>query len=121
MTFLARYLQLHPPSEKPDRWLFLGQGTQPPHQNTIGHRWRSTRKTAGLEAIKLHDLRHFCASGRIAAGCDAVTVRRTFGHTKASTTLSLYSRLWPKAEDRTHNETEGARRAVARDCGLSAD
>jgi hypothetical protein len=36
----------------------------------------------------MHDLRHFYASGLIAAGCDVVT-------------LNTYSHLWPTAEDRT--------------------
>ena len=31
----------------------------------------------------LHDLRHFYASGLIAAGCDVVTVQRALGHAQA--------------------------------------
>jgi len=30
--------------------------------------------------VRLHDLRHFYASGLIAAGCDVVTVQRAMGH-----------------------------------------
>lgn len=51
----------------------------------------------------MHDLRHFCASGLIAAGCDVVTVQRALGHAKATTTLDTYSHLWPTAEDRTRS------------------
>ena len=51
--------------------------------------------------LKLHNLRHFYASGLIASGCDVVTVQRTLGHAKATTTLATYSHLWPSAEDRT--------------------
>lgn len=40
----------------------------PPHQNTVGHRWRRTLRRAGVEAVRLHDLRHFYASGLIASG-----------------------------------------------------
>ncbi len=32
--------------------------------------------------MTLHDLRHFNASGLIAAGCDVVTVQRVLGHAK---------------------------------------
>ena len=67
----------------------------------MGHRWRSTLKAAGLGGYRLHDLRHFYASGLIAAGCDVVTVQRALGHAKATTTLETYSHLWPSAEDRT--------------------
>jgi site-specific recombinase XerD len=49
--------------------------------------------------MTLHDLRHFYASGLIAAGCDVVTVQRALGHAKATT--NTYSHLWPTAEART--------------------
>lgn len=83
-------------------WLFTGDTEGlPPHQNTVGYRWRSTRTKAGVAALRLHDLRHFFASGHIAAGCDVVTVQRALGHASASTTLNTYSHIWPTAEDRT--------------------
>jgi integrase len=84
-----------------NRWLFMGQNGQPPHQNTVGHWWRTTLKAAGIEGLRLHDLRHFYASGLIASGCDVVTVQRALGHARATTTLNTYSHLWPTAEDRT--------------------
>jgi integrase len=58
-------------------------------------------RDVGLKDIKLHDLRHFYASGLIAQGCDVVTVQRALGHASATTTLNTYSHLWPTAEDRT--------------------
>lgn len=82
-------------------WLFQGSGDTPPHQNTVGYWWRKTQAAAGLSGIRLHDLRHFYASGLIASGCDVVTVQRALGHAKASTTLETYSHLWPNAEDKT--------------------
>jgi len=89
-----------------EQWLFVGDKGLPPHQNTIGYWWRKTRKDAGLGALKLHDLRHFYASGLIAAGCDVVTVQRALGHAKATTTLNTYSHLWPTAEDRTRKAAQ---------------
>lgn len=83
----------------PDRWLFDEFG-KPWHDNLVDYRWRSTRADAGL-AHKLHDLRHYFASGLIAAGCDAVTVQRAMGHASATTTLSTYAHLWPTPEDKT--------------------
>lgn len=59
-----------------------------------------------LSGIKLHDLRHFDASGLVAAGCDVVTVQRSLGHSKATTTLNTYVHLWPTAEDRTRKAAE---------------
>ncbi|MFH5824359.1 tyrosine-type recombinase/integrase [Georgenia sp. AZ-5] len=88
------------------RWLFAGEEEGPPHQNTVGHWWRKALRDAGLSGIKLHDLRHFYASGLIAAGCDVVTVQRSLGHSKATTTLNTYAHLWPTAEDRTRKAAE---------------
>jgi len=84
-------------------WLFAGPLDHPPHQNTVGDWWRKTQAGADVTGIRLHDLRHFYASGLIAAGCDVVTVQRALGHAKASTTLETYSHLWPSAEDKTRN------------------
>ena len=101
----SRHVELLPLGE--DGWLFVGQGDQPPHQNTVGHRWRNTLNAAGLTGVRLHDLRHYYASGLIAAGCDVVTVQRALGHSKATTTLNTYSHLWPTAEDRTRKAADG--------------
>jgi integrase len=87
--------------DNPRRWLFPGERGNPWHQNTVGYWWRKTRTAAGVPDLKLHNLRHFYASGLIAAGCDVVTVQRALGHRSATVTLSTYSHLWPTAEDRT--------------------
>ena len=86
----------------PEAWLFVGgTGELPPAHNSVGNGWRATCKSAGVSGFTLHDLRHFYASGLIAAGCDVVTVQRALGHAQASTTLNVYAHLWPSAEDRT--------------------
>lgn len=82
-------------------WIFVGAHAEPPHQNTIWYQWQKVLGSAGVDAFRLHDLRHFYASGLIAAGCDVVTVQRAMGHGSATVTLSTYSHLWPNAEDRT--------------------
>lgn len=49
-----------------------------PHQNTIGYRWRTTLQRAGVAGVRLHDSRHFYASGLIASGFDVVAVQRAW-------------------------------------------
>jgi integrase len=95
-----------------DMWLFSGQGDDPPHQNTVGYRWRQTCKRAKVQGLTLHALRHFYASGLIAAGCDVVTVQRAMGHGSAATTLRTYAHLWPSAEDRTRQAAAGLMASV---------
>ena len=60
-----------------------------------------------MDEFTLHDLRHFYASGLIAARCDVVTVQHALGHSSPSITLNTYRHLWPKAEDRTRNAAAG--------------
>ncbi|MCG8916794.1 tyrosine-type recombinase/integrase [Actinokineospora sp. PR83] len=57
--------------------------------------------------MNLHDLRHFFASGLIAAGCDVMTVQRALGHSSATVTLKVYAHLWPDAADRTRSASAG--------------
>jgi integrase len=104
---LAQHVELHRPGTDPRRWMFEATPGRPPHQNTIGHLWRKACKAAGVTGFSLHDLRHFYASGLIAAGCDVVTVQRALGHAKATTTLGTYAHLWPTAEDRTRRAASG--------------
>lgn len=101
VTILAQHVEQYRPGDDPERWLFEGENGNPLHQNSVGYWWRRARTAAGASEIKLHDLRHFYASGLIAAGCDVVTVQRALGHAKATTTLNTYAHLWPTAEDRT--------------------
>jgi integrase len=105
VNVLAEHVAAHGTIGK-ERWLFRGESEDPPHQNTVGYWWRKTLRDAGLSGIKLHDLRHFYASGLIAAGCDVVTVQRSLGQAKATTTLNTYAHLWPTAEDRTRKAAE---------------
>jgi hypothetical protein len=75
----------------------------PAHAATVARWWRKVRDKVGIEH-RLHDLRHFYASGLIAAGCDVVTVQRALGHSSAAIT---YSHLWPDANDRTRKAAAG--------------
>jgi len=100
-SLLSEHIRSWCPDGDAGRWLFGGSGGKPPHQNTVGFWWRRARDAAGCPGMKLHDMRHFYASGLIAAGCDVVTVQRALGHHAATVTLNTYSHLWPTAEDRT--------------------
>jgi integrase len=109
VTILSAHLEAHLADSDPERWLFTVRG-EPMYDNAVTWRWRATRQAAGLPKVRLHDLRHFYASGLIAAGCDVVTVQRALGHSSATTTLNTYSHLWPTAEDRTRKAASGLMR-----------
>jgi len=82
-------------------WIFFTADGRPLPPTTVNAWWQRTLKGAGVSGVHLHGLRHYYASGLIAAGCDVVTVQRALGHRSPSTTLDVYSHLWPSAEDRT--------------------
>lgn len=100
IELLSEHVRVQVPGDDPNRWLFPGEGEHPLHQNSVGYLWRKARGAAGV-GYRLHDLRHFYASGLIAAGCDVVTVQRAMGHKSATVTLNTYGHRRPKAEDRT--------------------
>ena len=110
VQILAEHVRQRTAKGEPDRWLFDEDGN-PWHDNLVDYRWRSTRTDAGL-TYKLHELRHYFASGLIAAGCDVVTVQRAMGHASATTTLSTYAHLWPTVEDKTRAAASGMAAAV---------
>jgi len=103
LNVVAQHVELNRTEAAPGDWLFVNGAGEPPHQNTVGHWWRLTKKAAKVEGFTLHDLRHFWL---IAAGCDVVTVQHALGHASATTTLSTYAHLWPNAEDRTRAAAE---------------
>jgi integrase len=49
------------------------------------------RKKAGLDGVRLHDLRHFMATTMLAAGVPVSVVAGRLGHARPATTLNVYS------------------------------
>lgn len=119
VKIISEHVRLYRTGDDPDRWLFPGARDDqlPAHAATVGRWWRKVRDKVGID-YRLHDLRHFYASGLIAAGCDVVTVQRALGHSSASVTLDTYSHLWPDANDRTR---KAAAALVEQALGSTAD
>ncbi|MGP3957520.1 site-specific integrase [Nonomuraea sp. 3N208] len=103
VKILAKHIEDFRPGGDLGRWLFEGEDGQPAAPEHRGLLVAADPEGGRDQGLKLHDLRHFYASGLIASGCDVVTVQRALGHSKATTTLNTYSHLWPTAEDRTRN------------------
>jgi integrase len=57
--------------------------------------WVLAVDAAGLAPLRLHDLRHTCASLAIAAGADIKVLQRMLGHASAALTLDRYGHLLP--------------------------
>jgi integrase len=103
VTLLGQHVGEHRPGTDPERWLLVTGDGRVVGPDTARHTWEATRKAAALPGYRLHDLRHYFASGLIASGCDVVTVQRALGHASPTITLDTYAHLWPSAEDRTRS------------------
>lgn len=57
--------------------------------------WLPAIEKAGLTPLRVHDLRHTCASLAIAAGADVKILQRMLGHASAALTLDRYGHLLP--------------------------
>ncbi len=63
---------------------------------TASQTFRKIIRKTGLN-IRLHDLRHTYASVMIAAGVNVRTLSQSLGHAQVSTTLNVYSHMFPGA------------------------
>jgi len=68
--------------------------------HTIGlHKtWRKVRAAAGLDDVRIHDLRHTAVALWIAAGAGPKEVATRAGHTSVSFTLDRYGHLYPEVD-----------------------
>jgi integrase len=69
---------------------------EPLQANNLGEReFARLIKAAGVRIIKLHGLRHTCATLLLQAGVPAHVVQRRLGHKKIETTLTVYAHALP--------------------------
>ena len=52
------------------------------HLNDLQHPWRRIRGAAGLDDVRIHDLRHTFASGGLAVGEGLSMIGKLLGHTQ---------------------------------------
>ena len=60
--------------------------------------WYAIRPQARLNGVRLHDLRHSCASFLLAAGASPRTVMKTLGHSQIGLTMNTYTHVLPEIE-----------------------
>ena len=97
-SILERFRAAHP-SVAPEQLLFMDKG-KPLRPHRLLYTLRRTARRAGIEQhpdeppIRLHDLRHTCASIYIAARADVAFIARQLGHATPATTLQIYAHLF---------------------------
>ena len=73
-------------------------GSLPWRPDSTTRAFRSLCKKAGVEGVRLHDLRHYVATRLLSAGIDVRTVAGRLGHRNPSTTLNVYSHFVPESD-----------------------
>jgi integrase len=72
-----------------------GTGEAPLPPSTVSHAWETVRKAAGVEDLRVHDLRHAFATRGAGLGASAVVLRDALGHK----TLQMTSRYISRQND----------------------
>ncbi|MBA2279803.1 MAG: site-specific integrase [Acidimicrobiia bacterium] len=75
--------------------------------------WTPATLAAGVAPLRLHDLRHTCASLAIAAGADVKVLQRMLGHASAALTLDRYGHLMPGQAELIADRLDAMARASA--------
>lgn len=104
----ARVILSELPKVAGSKWVFpaaSGEG----HFQGVGKIWREVRKAAGLDGVRLHDLRHTFASFGVAGGLSLPLIGALLGHKQAATT-QRYAHL---ADDPVQRAAKQAGDAVA--------
>lgn len=85
---------------------FVFGGERPLAQRTTDRYFADVCEKAGVKKIRLHDLRHSCASLLISKGVSIVAVSRQLGHSNIEQTLNTYSHLMPDDKSKITAELE---------------
>lgn len=75
--------------------VFVGEEGRPLQPNTIRYHMRKLLEEADCERIRIHDLRHTCATLLLGAKVNPEVVRERLGHKNVSVTLNRYSHVVP--------------------------
>ena len=85
---------------------FVFGGDRPLAYRTTDRYFEASCKKAEIKKIRIHDLRHSCASLLISKGVSIVGVSRQLGHANIEQTLNTYSHLMPDDQSKIVAELE---------------
>ena len=84
------------PRTRGNRWVIRGRKPDT-HLTDLAYHWARVAARAGLDGVRIHDLRHSYASRALALGEGLSTIGRLLGHAGVGTT-ARYARLMRDAE-----------------------
>ena len=78
------------PREADSPWVFPGRGTS--HRKDIKYQWERIRERAGLQEVRLHDLRRTVGSWMVQSGVPLQVIGKVLNHSHPAVT-EVYARL----------------------------
>ncbi len=100
------------PRRNDSPWVFPGNDRDGRYSGGgLDHAWRTVRTAAGLEDVRMHDLRHSFASRALALGETLPVIGKLLGHSDIETT-ARYAHL---ARDSIHETAESIADSIAAD------
>lgn len=113
--FLARLLETEI-ADKDDSTLVFPSARDGGYLTPAQARYAFQKATAAVDSgggVRLHDLRHTCASLAISEGANVKVVQRLLGHKTAVLTLDLYGHLFPDDLDAVASAFDAAATTTA--------
>ncbi len=104
---VCQLLVPHVANKGPDDRVFLAPRGGPVRTRRFYVVWQKARVAAGLEGLRVHDLRHTHAAWLIADGVPLTAVQRRLGHTSIKITSDLYGHILPEVDDRVVTAVAG--------------
>lgn len=95
------------PKHKLSPFVFAGEGKDGTIGSSLRHAWDLVRSKAGLDDVRIHDLRHTFASLGIASGLTLEQVGQLLGHSSPATT-ARYSHLVDESAKANVNQIAGS-------------
>jgi integrase len=103
----VRHLQQHKERQDGERlalgdaWrehglVFASSIGTPVEPRNLNRRWDVLRRRASLEGLRLHDLRHGCATFLLAQGVPARAIMEVLGHAEIGVTMNTYTHVLPE-------------------------
>jgi integrase len=114
-TMLNRHLQVVPAD--PGALVFTAPGGGPLRLTNFRRRvWVPALRAAKLsERVRIHDLRHTCASLLIAEGEHPKAIQEHLGHSSIQVTIDRYGHLFPDQQEHLAEALESTYQAAAKD------
>jgi len=85
VTDLLQKIYEHPETPHPNPYVIYGTIALE-RWNDIQHQWRRIRSRAGIDDVRIHDLRHSFASMAVSSGQSLAMIGKLLGHTQVQTT-----------------------------------